>query len=148
MVPVRDHQMMAVLGGLPVVLVPHVFRASVVRRASIGVLLADLEAMCLDDLSLLMFEAVLVQVIDVIAVTNSRMPASWSVTMCHDPAPFNASAWLGACISRSRVSRPHQRAGHIGSKGRFVTLNRALLELDDRGKCDARTEIFAQSRKM
>jgi len=87
-VAVRDHGMVAVLGGLSIMQVPRVLRASMVRRAPIRVPLADLDAMGHHDVALLMFEAVLVQVIDVIAVANGRMPASRSVSMCHDPPPF------------------------------------------------------------
>jgi hypothetical protein len=83
-VAVRDHGMVAVLGGLSIMHVPRVLRASMVRRAPIRVPLADLDAMGDHDVALLMFEAVFVQVIDVIAVANGRMPASRSVLMCHD----------------------------------------------------------------
>jgi len=44
--------------------------------------------MCFDNISLLMFEPLLVQVVDVISMANGRMPTSGSMSMCHLSAPF------------------------------------------------------------
>jgi hypothetical protein len=44
--------------------------------------------MLLDDVSLLMFETTLVQIIDVIAMANGLMPASGLMSMRHLSAPF------------------------------------------------------------
>jgi hypothetical protein len=46
--------------------------AAVVRRASIGVLLADLDPMFLDGIALRMLEVALSQGVDVASVTNGR----------------------------------------------------------------------------
>lgn len=67
-----------------------------IGRAPVGILVADLDAVGLDDVSLLVFEAVLVQVVDVIAMANGRMSTPGSMSMCHRLGPFMAPA--GTCI--------------------------------------------------
>jgi hypothetical protein len=64
----------------------------VIRRASVRILLTDLDAMRFDNVSLLMFEPLLVQVVDVISMANGSMPTSGSMSMCHRSAPFVSPA--------------------------------------------------------
>jgi hypothetical protein len=82
-VPVRHHLVVTMLGSLRAMHVSRMLGAAVVRRASIGVLLADLDPMFLDGIALLMLEVALPQIVDVASVTNGRVAASGSVSMCH-----------------------------------------------------------------
>jgi hypothetical protein len=84
-IAVRDPRMVPVLGGLAIVKMPLMFRAPMVRRAAIGVLLADLDAMGLNAVFPLMFQAIISQVVHVVTVTHGRMPATGTVSMCHCP---------------------------------------------------------------
>jgi hypothetical protein len=85
-----------------------------VRRAPIGILLADLDAMFLDDVSVRMFQAGLVQVIDVITMANGRMSASGSMSMCRHLRSFHASAATRAPMKPCR----HEAATGPGMSGR------------------------------
>jgi hypothetical protein len=78
-----------------------------VRRAPIGILLADLDAMFLDDISARMLQASLVQVIDVLTMANGRMSASGSMSMCCHLHSFHASAATSAPMKPCR----HEAAG-------------------------------------
>jgi hypothetical protein len=83
MVAVRHRLMVTMLGGLRAMHVSCMLGAAVIRRASIGVLLGDLDPMFLDGIALWMLEVTLSQVVDVASVTNGRVAASGSVSMCH-----------------------------------------------------------------
>jgi len=82
-VAVRHRLVVTMLGGLRAMHVSRMLRAAVIRRASIGVLLGDLDPMFLDGIALWMLEVALSQVVDVASVTNGRVAASGSVSMCH-----------------------------------------------------------------
>jgi hypothetical protein len=57
-IPVRRHLVVTTLGAVRSMDVSRMLRAAVIGRASIGVLAAHLDAMGLDDITLLMLEAV------------------------------------------------------------------------------------------
>jgi hypothetical protein len=59
MIAVRDPRVVSVLGGLAIVEMTLMFGAPMVRRAAIGVLLADLDAMGLNAVFPLMFQAII-----------------------------------------------------------------------------------------
>jgi hypothetical protein len=82
-IAVRDPRMVPVLGGLAIVKMPLMLGAPMLRRAAIGVLLADLDAMGFNAVFPLMFQAIVSQVIHVVTVTHGRMSAAGAVSMCH-----------------------------------------------------------------
>jgi hypothetical protein len=103
-IAVRDPRMVPVLGGLAIVQMTLVLGAPVVRRAAVGVPLADLETMGLNAVSLLMLQAIISQVVHVVTVTKRRMPGAVPVSMCHCPflSDFRVSSgsWFWGCRSR------------------------------------------------
>jgi hypothetical protein len=84
-IAVRHPRVVPVLGGPAIVEMTLMFGAPMVRRAAIGVLLADLDAMGLNAVSPLMFQPIINQVVHVVTVTHGRMPATGTVSMCHCP---------------------------------------------------------------
>jgi hypothetical protein len=83
MIPVRDDGMVATFRGLAIVGVAFVLRAPVVRRAAVGILLADLDAMGFGAVSPLMLEAISGQVVHVVTMANGHVPACRAMSMRH-----------------------------------------------------------------
>jgi hypothetical protein len=106
-IAVRDPRMVPVLGGLAIVEMTLMFGAPMGRRAAIGVPLADLDAMGLDAVSPLMFQAIINQVVHVITMTHGRVPATGTVLMCHCSLLSTLPATIGA----------RGGADHVGCRG-------------------------------
>jgi hypothetical protein len=110
-VTVRDYRMSRMRGSIMPVTLMRVqvlmLRASMVRRTAIGIFLADLDAMDLDDIIDLVFEVTRIQVVDVFAMPNRQMSTSRSMSMCHCPTLLSGyCGYYNECaVSRSGTER-------------------------------------------